>query len=154
MATRANSTRSAAWGDFVANATLAKKMAAKSQPLATKHLLDGSHPTKKPKTSLSESKVQAACIDLLDKHPNVVKWWRQNTGSAKMGGRFVKFSFKGASDLMGVLRGGRFLAVEVKATGKAPSLEQIAFLDAVNAAGGLAVCVDDPVQLANTLRGV
>lgn len=43
MATRTNSTRSAAWGDFVANATLAKKMASKSQPLATKHLLDGSN---------------------------------------------------------------------------------------------------------------
>lgn len=40
--TRNTSTRTASWGDFVANAELAKRIADLPKPAARKHLLDGS----------------------------------------------------------------------------------------------------------------
>ena len=97
---------------------------------------------------VSEALVLRACMDVLDHHPAVALWWRQNTGAGQLAsGRYVKFSFRGASDLMGVLQGGRFLAVECKATGKHPSPDQGAFLDNVVDAGGCSVCVDDAGKL-------
>jgi hypothetical protein len=48
-----------------------------------------------------------------------------------------KHQIKGASDILGVLPGGRFLAIEVKAPKGRPTKEQMMFLDAVNRNGGL-----------------
>jgi hypothetical protein len=61
---------------------------------------------------LSERMVQNACLDLLEASPKVAFAWRQNTGAVKIAKRFVRFSFKGCSDILGmlvrweVLRGG------------------------------------------------
>lgn len=102
---------------------------------------------------LPEWKVLRECSDVLERHRNVAFWWRVNTGAMKMdNGRYVKFSFVGASDLMAVSTRGRFIAVECKATGKKPTADQRAFLDNVTKAGGLAVCVDHPGMLALALE--
>lgn len=97
---------------------------------------------------LRESQVMLSVQQILEAHPKVALYWRQNTGAARLtGGFYVKFSFKGASDWMGMLYGGRFLAVECKATGMKPSPDQRAFLANVERCGGLALCVDDPAVL-------
>lgn len=97
---------------------------------------------------IPESKVLAECIKILEAHPMIAFWWRQNTGAARLKGNFfVKFSFKGASDLMAVTRQGRFCAIECKATGKKPSADQERFLANVREAKGLSACVDDPAKL-------
>lgn len=107
---------------------------------------------RRAKLSVSEALVMRACMDVLELHPIVALWWRQNTGAGQLAsGRYVKFSFRGASDLMGVLRSGLFLAVECKATGKPASSEQQAFLDNVIEAGGKGFCVDDAADLKNAL---
>lgn len=106
-----------------------------------------------PKVRLAERDVLRCSLEILDNHPAVAFAWRQNTGLAMGGQHAVRFSFVGCSDILGMLRGGRFLAVECKATGKVPSPEQQAFLDNVNAAGGIAICVDDPQQLIDALEG-
>lgn len=66
-------------------------------------------------------------------------------------------STKGVSDILGVLPGGRFLAIEVKKQpGKKPTALQGRFIDCVNKAGGLAfvaVCVDDVAVALDYLRG-
>ena len=101
---------------------------------------------------VSEARVLRACMEVLEAHPYVAMWWRQNTGAGQLAsGRFVKFSFRGASDLMGVLKGGAFLAVECKATGKHATPEQAAFLDNVSDAGGHSICVDDAGTLLRWL---
>lgn len=108
---------------------------------------------KAPKVpKLRESDVLKGCIRLLDSHPGIAIWWRQNTGAVKVDERYVKFSFKGASDLMAVTRTGRFCAIECKATGKWTTPEQDAFLSRVKEAGGLSVCVDHPNKLADALE--
>lgn len=79
--------------------------------------------------------------------------WRNNTGQAYAGrvihssGGVVTLASAspivfglcvGSADIIGIAPGGRFLAVEVKtATGRV-SREQQLFIDAVNAAGGVA----------------
>lgn len=99
----------------------------------------------------SEAAILRACMDVLEAHPSVGMWWRQNTGSVQIQGRWVKFGFRGASDLMGILNGGRFLAVECKAPGKKPTTEQVGFLQNVTVAGGLALLVFDAGKLKETL---
>ena len=102
---------------------------------------------------IPEWRVLKGCADLLEAHPRVAFYWRQNTGSFLVGGRFIKFSFRGASDLMAVMKGtAQFWAIECKSTGKKATQDQQAFLDAVVAVGGQGICVDDPKKLADALN--
>jgi len=101
---------------------------------------------------LRERAVLRACLDLLANHPKVAFSWRQQTGAAKIGERYIKFGFKGGSDIFFVLKkSGRFGVCECKATGKEPTADQVAFLANVHAAGAVGVCVDDPAKLAKFL---
>lgn len=93
--------------------------------------------------------------------------WRQNVGASvlmhKGRQRYVKFGFPGVSDIVGILSRrwynatlrkseiikppmGQFLAIEVKRLGKKATADQVAFLAAVRANGGIAfvaTSVDD-----------
>lgn len=77
--------------------------------------------------------------------------WRQNVGQSKYTGRdgrdrFVKFGFAGLSDVLGVLPGGRFIAVETKVGSNTATADQAAFLAEVQSLGGvgiLAYSLDD-----------
>jgi hypothetical protein len=82
-------------------------------------------------------------IRALRSHSSVAWVQRQNTGAAKVGGRFVRFGWKGCADILGQLRDGRFLAVEVKAPKGKLRSEQILFLEQVRAAGGVAFVARD-----------
>ena len=111
-------------------------------------------PQSAPKeTKLSERLVMRCCLEVLTHHPWVAFAWRQNTGMALgRNGQAVRFSFKGCADILGALKDGRFLAVETKASGKKATPDQQAFLQAVNDAGGLGICVDDPQALIAALE--
>jgi hypothetical protein len=104
--------------------------------------------------ALSERIVLNACLDLLDASPKVAFAWRQNTGAVKIAKRFVRFSFKGCSDILGMLVDGRFFAVECKATGEVATADQAAFLANVIKHGGFAMCVDHPKTLEKALEAV
>jgi hypothetical protein len=102
---------------------------------------------------LSEAEVLRESLDLLRAHPHVAWAQRLNTGAGKLqypngdASRFIRFGFPGLSDIIGMLRDGRFLAVECKLRPKKPSDDQRAFLDAVTGANGMAFWVDDPRQI-------
>jgi VRR-NUC domain len=72
--------------------------------------------------------------------------WRNNVGATlTAGGGFMRFGLGndgrgrgGSPDLIGILPGGRFLGVEVKAARGKISPEQAAWIERINAAGGLA----------------
>lgn len=88
-----------------------------------------------------EKDIQGQILDYL--HLRRVFAWRQNAGAMKgehKGKRwFVRFaSVDGISDIVGVLPGGRFLAIEVKRPGEEPTPSQRAFLSRVTDAGGMA----------------
>lgn len=98
-----------------------------------------------PKRS-NEGRESAALVEVLKAlraHPAVVWCERMNSGAARIGNRFIRFGFAGCPDVLGQLRDGRFLAVEVKGpTGKLRP-EQAVFLERVNGAGGVGFMARD-----------
>lgn len=108
------------------------------------------------KLAAPESSVLASCLALL-KFRNIPAW-RNNSGCAKTETRFIRFGKVGSSDIIGILPAtGRWLAVETKRP-KAPGQSggkltepQRDFLEMIRDAGGVAVCVDDLVTLAEVI---
>mgnify|MGYP001605390891 CR=1 FL=1 len=113
-----------------------------------------------------EADVLAGVKRLLELHPAVAMWWRQNTGAGYVLSastykrliaaghlqrgecRWVEWGAgRGSPDTMGVLRGGRFVAVEVKRPGQEPDPDQQAWIDRAKSAGALAGWVNSIDQL-------
>jgi hypothetical protein len=82
-------------------------------------------------------------LKALKAHPAVVWCERMNSGAAKVGGRFIRFGFTGCPDVLGQLKDGRLLGVEVKAPKGKLRLEQAVFLERINGAGGLGFIARD-----------
>jgi hypothetical protein len=93
----------------------------------------------------TESELVTACLAWLQLH-RVLAWRSNNAGIFDPVRRCFR-SFRGlkrVSDILGILPpAGRLLAVECKARRGRLSAEQRAFLEAVTAAGGLALEVRD-----------
>jgi len=93
-----------------------------------------------------ESRLVAACIELLNTIPGVVAW-RQSVGAARVGDRLIRFGKVGMSDIVGWMAPrGRWLAVECKIGRNKPTAPQQEFLDSVNRAGGYGIVVRDTVD--------
>lgn len=94
-----------------------------------------------------------------------VAWFaRCNGGGMKdRTGRFLRFyrlylplmepASKGMADLHGMLAGGKYFALEVKKPGEKTSPEQVAFLESVRAAGGIAGVVHSFAEVPLLLEG-
>ena len=104
----------------------------------------------------SEAEILRAILQLLKRHPKVAMSWRQNSGTFQERNRDGSVRYirantaRGMSDIMGTLKDGRTLAIEVKSrTGRMrPGQEE--FLASIRAAGGVAgVCrsVEDAQKL-------
>jgi hypothetical protein len=110
----------------------------------------------KPSGEPSEADILRAIMQLLKRHPRVAQCWRQNSGTFAERNRdgstrYIRANTqKGMSDIMGVLRDGRTLAIEVKSRIGRMRPGQEEFLQTIRQAGGVAgVCrsVDDAVRL-------
>ena len=111
-------------------------------------------------SGVKESVIQKAVLQALRLHPKVAWCERMNTGAGYLGqdnkttgafkkGRFIRFAFKGCSDILGQLTDGRFMACEVKAAGGQLRDDQAHFLSRVNQFGGvgfIARSIDDVVR--------
>ena len=94
---------------------------------------------------MSETALVKACLEYLRLIGCYV--WRNNTGMLyNKVGRPVAFGKVGSSDILGILPGGRFLAVECKIGRNPLSRSQQTFLDEVGRTGGLAIVVRDSVD--------
>ncbi len=76
-------------------------------------------------------------------HPAVSWCERMNSGAARIGSRFVRFGFRGCPDVLGQLKDGRLLGVEVKGPTGRLRPEQELFLERVRGAGGVAFMARD-----------
>ena len=88
----------------------------------------------------------AALVELLKAlrtHPSVAWAERMNSGAAKVGTRFVRFGWPGCPDVLGQLKDGRLLGVEVKAKAGRLRTEQAVFLERIRCAGGVAFVARD-----------
>ncbi len=81
--------------------------------------------------------------------------WRNNTGVLKnAAGIPIKFGLcVGSSDLIGLTPAGRFLAVEIKTSKGRATPEQLRFIEAVRARGGIAGIARSPEEALDLLRG-
>lgn len=85
-----------------------------------------------------EKEVQAAIMEYLAYRK--IFCWKEHSGGLPMDGGewLMPIGLRGKSDILGVLPGGRFLAIEVKRRTGAVRPEQQEFIDNVNRSGGLA----------------
>ena len=122
---------------------------------ATDLLGDTIAPTKRT-NDRPEAAALCEVLKALKAHPAVVWCERINSGAAKVGNRFIRFGFKGCPDVLGQLRDGRLLGVEVKSpTGKLRP-EQSVFLERIRGAGGVAFMardLRDVMRELNQLKG-
>src|SRR3990167_4027827 len=100
----------------------------------------------KPRLRESEADISRSIQDYL--HANKIFAWRNNSGA--MSGtsstgkkRFFHFGMQGSADIIGVLPGGQFLAIECKSAKGKLSQAQELFRDAVQRNGGLWILARD-----------
>ena len=97
-----------------------------------------------PRTnSRPEAAALLEVLKALRAHPAVAWCERMNSGAALVQGRFIRFGFKGCPDVLGQLRDGRLLGVEVKAQAGRLRPEQRLFLERIRCAGGVAFVARD-----------
>lgn len=101
----------------------------------------------------SEAQVLNAVLGLLRRHPAVAWAQRMNVAAFETDDRYVRCGWVGASDVIGQMRDGRFLAVEVKRErGGVVSEAQQAFLDLVRRFGGVAGVVRSADEAALLIK--
>jgi len=104
---------------------------------------------------MMEKAIQSAILDYL-KYAKEVGWaMRVNAGkikvNSKYGSRFINMAPAGTSDIIGMLKGGKFFAIEVKTPDRIKTLTtyQKNFIDKINENGGIAfmaTSVDDVIN--------
>ncbi len=108
-----------------------------------------------PLKSANAKPEAAALVEVLvtlRAHPMVAWCERMNSGAANIGGRFVRFGWNGCPDVLGQLKDGRLLGVEVKAEKGRLRPEQTIFLKRVRAAGGVAFMARDCCDVRRELQ--
>ncbi len=75
--------------------------------------------------------------EILLKIGTTVRVWKNATGVARFGKRTVAFGLKGSADIIGLLPGGRFLAIEVKTGNAKQNKDQKNFQIMIEKMGGL-----------------
>lgn len=90
-----------------------------------------------------EAAALAEVLKALHAHPAVAWAERMNSGAARIGARFVRFGWRGCPDVLGQLRDGRLLGVEVKSPTGRIRPEQAVFLERIADAGGCAFVARD-----------
>ncbi len=108
------------------------------------------------KRTNSKPEAAALCevLQALRAHPAVAWCERMNSGAARIGNRFIRFGFAGCPDVLGQLRDGRMLGVEVKALKGKLRPEQSIVLERINGAGGVAFMARNCLDVFNKLGAI
>ena len=106
-------------------------------------------PTPRP-FNFSHKDLIDACLEVLTAHG--VFAWKANTGAASIGKRFVRFGKKGQPDIIGIIPGGQFLAVECKVGKDKLRPEQADFKATIESYHGAFLAQDDCDALIDWLR--
>lgn len=100
-----------------------------------------------------EADIQRAILDWL--RVNGIYAFRNNQQGVPLhdgSGRYRPSPTRGVADILGVIPGGRFLAVEVKGRRGKPTPQQAEFIARVNEKGGLAVVATCILDVERVLR--
>ena len=86
---------------------------------------------------MKESDIQSAIICALAEHPLVAWVYVTSAGSVRVRGGYVKVGIKGMPEIMGQMRSGKLLGIEVKKPKEKPKPEQFEFLHMIAKNGGI-----------------
>ena len=89
----------------------------------------------------------------LGSHPQI-RLWKQTTGRALIGSRFISFGLKGSADLSGIVSGGVRLEIECKTGEATQSKEQLAFESMINRMGGIYILARSVEQAYDQLQEI
>lgn len=95
------------------------------------------------KNSRPEAAALLEVLKALRAHHAVAWAERMNSGTAQVQGRFIRFGWPGCPDVLGQLKDGRLLGVEVKSQNGRLRPEQAVFLERIRAAAGVAFVARD-----------
>jgi hypothetical protein len=89
-------------------------------------------------------------------HSKLATAWQNDTGMARSfdTNRVVKFGLKGSSDVIGITRDGRFLAIEIKVGKDFLKPEQIAFKLMVEKNNGLHFIIRNEDQIKDIINDI
>ena len=100
---------------------------------------------------MKEGKVKTECLEYLQLIGAFV--WNNPTGAFQARpSEWIHFGKTGSADIIGLLPGGRFIAVECKAANGRVSAGQREFLNTVTRLGGLAIVARSHADVADTLK--
>lgn len=104
---------------------------------------------------MTEREIQNAVMDVLGRHPLVAWVYVISVGTYRghSGGRPIKIGFPGQADIMGQMKDGRILAIEVKKPGQKPRADQYEFLQLVSRHNGLAGWCDSAESALAVISG-
>lgn len=108
-----------------------------------------------PMKELLKAKKEGAVNNEVDDLLNLygIFHWRNNTGSYKKKGSFIRYGKPGSSDWIGICPDGRFLAIESKRPVKSKTSDlQKQFLDRINKDGGVGIRVTSAADCLAQLK--
>lgn len=100
-------------------------------------------------TGQSESLILAQCLEWLALHR--IYAWRNNTGSCKIDGRWIKYGHPGSGDILGILPSGAFLSVECKTPAGKQSKTQKLFQVMIERNNGVYILARSAEELEGNL---
>ena len=80
---------------------------------------------------MKESDIQSAIMIALGEHPDVAWIYVTSAGSFRVRGGYMTVGIKGMPDILGQMRNGKMLGIEVKKPNEQPRPEQIEFLELI-----------------------
>jgi len=86
---------------------------------------------------MKESDIQSAIMCALGEHPEVAWVYVTSAGSFRVRGGYMTVGVKGMPDILGQMRSGKMLGIEVKKVGEQPRPDQIEFLEMIEKNKGL-----------------
>ena len=101
---------------------------------------------------MSEKEIQKIILKAIKRHPYVAWAYTTSSGYVKgvNGGQMFRVGVPGMSDIMGQMKDGRLLAIEVKVPGKKPTELQMDFIQLVNqyyGVGGWADNIETAIKI-------
>ncbi len=104
---------------------------------------------------MKESDIQSEIMIALGEHPNVAWVYVTTTGTFKglKGGAKYKIGIPGMPDIIGQMRDGTLLGIEVKKPGHIPTPKQHEFLNMIDKNGGVAGWCDNVNDALKILEG-
>lgn len=113
------------------------------------------------RTHATESEILRSILGYLRNHPSVAMVARFNSGAIvredKGKKRLIRFGFKGCSDILGFMKDGKILAIEVKKHDGILTDHQEEFLKMVHKAGGhagVARSIEDSEKIVSERKAV